>query len=212
MVVSGAFFLVRGLWRKVTRPTSTKELRAMMRVTLRDMDRLLTLSGGNPRDDVAAMVSRRYSQVARQSNVWTTGSRSAHSRLESGGSVARQFGAGGDTAAFPVEQFRGLAPSELGTLVYVCCYCCCCGGYSASPSDPVPATMLLLLPRYLVVQFKTLLDSYRSHSVMTLSEWVRLSEDLRDLASWELSPQQRTQTLARMRATHGFLLPVVPRQ
>ena len=72
--------------------------------------------------------------------------------------------------------------------------------------------MLLLLPRYLVVQFKTLLDSYRSHSVMTLSEWVRLSEDLRDLASWELSPQQRTQTLARMRATHGFLLPVVPRQ
>jgi len=245
MVFYGSMLAVRGVYRKVTRPTSTRDLRRLMRITLRDVDRLLTLSGGSPHDDVASQVSRRFSQVACQS--WVTCGRHVGSRRPGPGSLH----SGGDSpnTAHTAVQFRGLSPSELGNLVYVVATLCwvllwACqvtdGGShvcvmncrarvlstSLAPTDTWSSssrswwtgtvvddgrrgrkTSVLTVLFHVVAHLSI---RYRSYAVMSLSEWVRLSEDLRDLACWELSPKQRSQTLARMRTTHGFLLPERP--
>ena len=60
---------------------------------------------------------------------------------------------------------------------------------------------------YLVCTLKEYVARFKRLGSMELSQWMRLEEDMRDLADWDLTPAQRIDTIKRMRATHAFLLP-----
>lgn len=52
-----------------------------------------------------------------------------------------------------------------------------------------------------------LMKEYRSQTGLDEEEWSRLTEDLEDLVSEELSSAQRLMTARRLPQTYGFLLP-----